>query len=202
MGKKRSPSKSLQPLLLKLSLSPFTSFHPLFLFLLSFSLHTLSLVPLVPSSPSLPFLPSFLSPPLSIYPFMPLSVSHFLLLFFPCSSSSFPFFGLAHFTLWLHYSSLNQSHPVIPPFSPDFSPPNSPSSSPHTHHTVMHLSPCLHHISLNLFISTLSLSYSLVPNPPLHFFSLSTPPSVPPLPFLCLSSRSFLSPSRSLRLLP
>lgn len=66
----------------------------------------------------------------------------------------------------------------------------------------MHLSPCLHHISLNLFISTLSLSYSLVPNPPLHFFSLSTPPSVPPLPFLCLSSRSFLSPSRSLRLLP
>ena len=98
----------------------------LFILALFFPSHPCSFIPCLPPLPS--FLPSFLQlspsihlfPPFPVFPCSPFS-SLCLCLFFVFFSLIL-FFGLARPTLWLHYSSLNHSHPVSLPFSPSLDP--------------------------------------------------------------------------------
>ncbi len=135
------------------SQAPFLSLH----FSLSLFLNSYSLIPITASLVFV-LLPRLLPSCPHLSPFIQFCLFQFLLLlllFLLCSSClslfqwfslSFPFFGLARLTLWLHCSPLNHSHSVSLPFSlsliclchPAFSLPNLPSfSPPHTHHIAL-----------------------------------------------------------------
>lgn len=161
--------------------------------------HTVSLVLLSPLPPLPYFLPS--CPHLSL--FIHSCPSQFPT-FFCCSSLAvlsnifpppFPYFGLAHPTLWPHYSSLNRSfysfHHLSLLYVILISPPS-------------HTSYCSYLPVFTTYCKPF-LSPSIWPfRPHSSLIALSIIPSVHPHqshPFPSLSSCSFLTPSQCLRLL-